>query len=69
MTFKIGDRVLKHTGDYQLEGEVRAVFTTIAGKVRYVVEHFPGFLRIYSEANLRPVIPGGFTVDTDRHES
>ena len=49
---KVGDRVLKHSGDYQLEGEVRAVFTTKAGKVRYVVEHEPGFLHIYSDANL-----------------
>jgi hypothetical protein len=52
---KVGDKVLKYTGDYQLEGEVRAVFTTKAGKVRYVVEHHPGFLHIYSEANLKLV--------------
>ena len=53
--FHIGQRVLKHTGDYQLEGEVRAAFTTSRGKVRFVVEHSPGFLHIYSEQNLRPV--------------
>jgi hypothetical protein len=51
--FEIGDRVEKYTGDYQLIGEVRAVFATKRGKIRYVVEHDPGFLHIYSESNLR----------------
>jgi hypothetical protein len=51
--FAIGDAVEKYTGDYQLPGEVRAVFTTRAGKIRYVVEHHPGFLHIYSGSNLR----------------
>lgn len=55
MSFVIGDLVEKHTGDYQLTGEVRAVFVTKAGKIRYVVEHEPGFLHIYSEQNLRKV--------------
>lgn len=53
--FAIGQRVEKFTGDYQLEGTVRAVFQTGSGKVRLVVEHDPGFLHIYSPANLRPV--------------
>jgi hypothetical protein len=51
--YKIGDLVEKYTGDYQLIGEIRAIFTTRAGKVRYVVEHEPGFLHIYSGANIR----------------
>lgn len=51
--FKIGDKVLKYTGDYQIEGEIRAVFDTKAGKVRYVVEHYGGMLHIYSDNNLR----------------
>jgi hypothetical protein len=55
MDFQIGQKVLKFTGDYQLPGEVRAVFTTKAGKVRYVVEHDPGFLHIYSAQNLKPL--------------
>lgn len=55
-TYAVGERVEKHTGDYQLTGEVRAVFTTKAGKVRYVVEHDPGFLHIYGDANLRPAL-------------
>lgn len=50
--FYVGQRVLKYTGDYQLEGEIRAIFTTTRGKVRYVVEHSPGFLHIYGEANI-----------------
>ncbi len=49
----IGDKVIKYTGDYHLEGEIRAVFTTKADKVRYVVEHVPGFLHIYSVSNIR----------------
>lgn len=53
--FLLGDRVEKFTGDYQLEGVVVAIFTTMRGKVRFVVEHEPGFLHIYSEANLRHV--------------
>jgi hypothetical protein len=53
--FAVGDIVEKFTGDYQLPGEVRAVFITKRGKVRYVVEHDCGILHIYSEANLRPL--------------
>jgi hypothetical protein len=51
--FEVGDRVEKYTGDYQIIGEVRAVFATKRGKIRYVVEHDPGFLHIYSDTNLR----------------
>lgn len=54
--FKIGDKVQKCTGDYHLEGVVVAVFRTMAGKERYVVEHAPvapGMLHIYSAQNLR----------------
>lgn len=54
MKFEIGQYVEKFTGDYQIKGEVRAVFTTTRGMLRYVVEHEPGFLHIYSGANLRP---------------
>ncbi len=53
--FNIGDKVLKCTGDYHLEGVVVAVFQTLKGGVRYVVEHqplAPGLLHIYGEANL-----------------
>lgn len=57
MLFDVGQKVLKYTGDYTLPGEVRARFTTKAGNVRYVVEHEPGFLHIYSEHNLRLLEP------------
>jgi hypothetical protein len=53
--YNLGDRVFKYTGDYQLEGEVRDVFYTKAGKVRYVVEHDMGICHIYSDANLKLV--------------
>jgi len=52
---KIGDLVEKYTGDYQLQGEVRAVFFNKKGNTRYVVEHEPGFLHIYSRQNLRKI--------------
>ena len=56
--FKVGDRVRKVTGDYQIEGVVIGTCQTSAGKVRYVVEHTAdkgGFLHIYSAQNLRRV--------------
>lgn len=52
---KVGDRVEKYTGDYQLEGEIVAKFYTTSNKLRFVVEHKPGFLHIYSDKNLRLV--------------
>jgi len=51
--FKVGDRVKKFKGEYHISGEVRAVLTTRAGKTRYVVEHDPGLLHIYSGEVLR----------------
>lgn len=51
--FRVGDRVEKFTGDYQLSGEIRAVFTNRKGAKRIVVEHEPGFLHIYGPHNLR----------------
>ena len=55
--YKVGDRVRKHSGDYTLEGEVRAVVVKLSGQVRYVVEayHPRGLLHIYSAANLEPL--------------
>lgn len=56
MGFQIGDSVVKHSGDYHVEGEVRAVFTTKFGKVLYAVEIEASlggsFLHIYSDSNL-----------------
>lgn len=51
--FSIGQRVEKYTGDYTAIGEIRSVFETKNGAVRYVVQHNDGILHIYSAANLR----------------
>ena len=51
--YRVGERIEKYTGDYQLDGEIRAVLETRAGKLRYVVEHGQGFLHIYNETQLR----------------
>lgn len=55
--FKIGQKVRKVTGEYNITGEVRSVFTKSDGSIRIVVEHTAegggSFLHIYSEANLR----------------
>lgn len=54
--FAVGQRVRKVTGDYNIAGEVRSVFATAAGAIRYVVEHQAegggSFLHVYGEANL-----------------
>lgn len=55
-----GDRVVKCTGRYHLSGTVLRPLVTLAGDVRFVVEHdplAPGLLHIYSEENLRPETP------------
>lgn len=57
--FNIGDRVKKVTGDYQIAGEVRSVFTKASGETRLVVEHNAegggSFLHIYGPANLERI--------------
>ena len=57
--FKIGSKVRKITGDYHLDGIVRAVFLTADGAVRVVVGHdLSGvggkgeILHIYGPSNL-----------------
>lgn len=57
-SYKIGDRVLKYTGDYKLTGEVRGTFQLWdGGPWRIVVRHEAAeggfFCHIYSESNLR----------------
>lgn len=54
--YKVGDKVRKVTGDYQIVGVVRSVFEMENGNTRLVVEHKAegggSFLHIYSEKNL-----------------
>jgi hypothetical protein len=55
MKFRVGDRVLKDSGDYRYEGEVVAVFTKRSGAVRLVVENDDGMLFIFNESQLKLV--------------
>lgn len=53
--YKLGTKVLKHSGDYHLKGTVVASFLNRKGRVRYVVEHPIGdgaFYHIYSPDNI-----------------
>jgi hypothetical protein len=53
----IGTKVIKHTGDYQIEGIVVASFLNHSGRTRYVVEHpvqKGAIYHIYSPENVRP---------------
>jgi len=51
MKFAIGDRIAKRAG-YRFVGEIRAVFTTKAGKVRVVAENSDELLHIFNEDQL-----------------
>jgi hypothetical protein len=57
-TFAVGDKVEKIAG-YKWPGEVRSIFTTLAGRARIVVEctvpGVAGALHIYSPEQLRKV--------------
>jgi hypothetical protein len=58
VTYEVGDKVEKVKG-YQWPGEVRSVFTSLAGQTRIVVEctvpEVAGALHIYSPEQLRKV--------------
>ena len=52
--FRVGDRVEVHAGDYQVWGEVRAVFTTCADRLLFVVDiERKGVIKVYNEKQLR----------------
>lgn len=54
--YVVGDKVVKREG-YKYPGEVRAVFWTRAGNVRYVIEAtgdaYAGMLHIFSELQIQ----------------
>lgn len=50
---KKGDQVIKDSGDYTFEGEVRARFSKKSGAFRLVVEDERGLLFIFNEKQLR----------------
>lgn len=53
MEFELGTYVSKVTGDYAFDGTIVAVFRTLDGKLRYVVEHdSTHMLHIFSPQNL-----------------
>lgn len=50
---KVGDKVVKDTGDYTYEGTIVAVFNKLDGAQRYVVEHDElGILFIFNEEQI-----------------
>ncbi len=51
-TLKVGDKVIKDSGDYTFEGEVVSVFWKKSGAVRIVVENPAGILHVFSEKNV-----------------
>jgi len=50
--YKVGDEVIKLSGDYFFTGEVVSVFKKKRGLMRYVVENPDGILHIFSEGQL-----------------
>jgi hypothetical protein len=50
--FTEGQRVVKETGDYKFEGEIRSVFSKRSGAIRYCVENDEGIIHIFSEHQL-----------------
>jgi hypothetical protein len=56
LPFQVGDAAMKKSG-YPFQSEVRAVFTTRAGKVRLVCESvvIHGLLHIFNTDQMRPM--------------
>lgn len=51
---KLGDKVVKDTGDYTFEGTIVAEFKKLTGEPRFVVEHDKyHLLFIFNEEQLR----------------
>lgn len=49
---KVGDQVIKVTGDYKFSGEIVAVIKKKSGLVRFVVENDDSILHIFSRKNI-----------------
>lgn len=50
---RVGDRIVKDTGDYHFVGEVRAIFPKRSGVVRLVAENASGLLFIFTPKQVR----------------
>ena len=57
VTIQLGSMVEKVGGDYRYNGVVVSMFKKISGAVRFVVEDDRGTLHIFSEKNLKNVLP------------
>lgn len=53
---KIGDTIIKETGDYTFTGEIRAILTKKSGATRLVGENAEGLLFIFNPQHVK-VIP------------
>lgn len=54
-TLVVGDWIQKIGGDYNFDGQVRAVFQKRSGKWRVVAENHNGILHIFNAEQLRKV--------------
>ena len=53
MKFKVGDKVIKDSGDYIYDGTVVGAFRKLSGIPRYIVEDNRGLLFIFNEKSLK----------------
>lgn len=53
---KIGDTLVKDTGDYTFTGEIRGIITKKSGAVRLIGENAEGILFIFNPAQVK-IIP------------
>lgn len=53
MSFEVGQRVIKDSGDYTYNGIIVSIFEKRSGAVRLVVENDDGMLFIFNEKQLK----------------
>lgn len=63
----VGRRVSKRGGDYEFDGEIRAVIPKRSGEVRYAVEDDRGLLLIMNRRQCGLDAPRTYTADGDAH--